>query len=173
MLDNDLFPETRVVSPANELDECYTLREDVLWCLKKLGEDAYDLDVAACEESHHADEWFDLQTNGLKTRWHGNVWCNPPYSDIEPWVRKALKTCGPKPEALSVSMLLPASRTEQPWWQKHIEPLRDRDERISTHFLPGRTRFGMPGNPKGIGVGSPPFACVLVIFRRHRLFSEG
>ena len=37
---------------------------------------------------------------------------------------------------------------------------------LTTHFLPGRTRFGHPGNPEGVGVGSPPFGCVLLVWRR-------
>ncbi len=38
---------------------------------------------------------------------------------------------------------------------------------LMTHFLPGRTRFGHPGNVEGVGVGSPPFGCVLLVFRRR------
>lgn len=165
VLSGTLFPELRPPGWADDIDERYTLREDVQWALGRVGVERFDLDVAACEESHHASVYWTKEDNGLKQPWWGNVWCNPPYSNIAPWVKRAwwMLEHG---EALTVAMLLPASRTEQPWWQKLIEPHRDRSPRLTSHFLPGRTRFGLPGNPLGIGVGSPPFACVLLIFRR-------
>jgi phage N-6-adenine-methyltransferase len=162
-----LFPELRPTPWSSALDERYTLREDVQWALGKVGAKRFDLDVAACEESHHAEVWYSREDDGLVKPWFGNVWCNPPYSDIEPWVAKAWASLEMTHRGVkSVSMLLPATRTEQPWWQKLIEPHRDKSPRLTSHFLPGRTRFGLPGNPLGIGVGSPPFACVLLIFRR-------
>jgi hypothetical protein len=42
-----------------------------------------------------------------------------------------------EPKAELIVMLLPANRTEQGWWQKHIEPFRDRAmSRLTTEFLP-------------------------------------
>ncbi len=187
-----MFPETRTVTAGNELDERYTLRSDIDWCLKRVGITAFDLDVAACAESHHAPKYLTREQNGLCWFWHGNIWCNPPYSDIAPWVTRAWEaTRAERNEAATVAMLLPATRTEQDWWQRDIEPFRDgraakvrrgpwsepsplmgdwryrsQAPTLETHFLPGRTRFGLPGNPTGIGVGSPPFACVLLIWRR-------
>ena len=29
--------------------------------------------------------------NGLLTEWNGNIFCNPPYSNIEPFIRKGLE----------------------------------------------------------------------------------
>jgi hypothetical protein len=133
------------------------------------GVDGWDVDVAADEESHWAPNWSDVQTDGLKQCWRGRVWCNPPYSDIGPWVRKAWK------EWLSgrcsvIAMLLPANRTDQKWWQEDVEPARDGrslpGQGLEVHFLPGRIRFGHPGNPKGFAVGSPPFGCCLLVWRR-------
>jgi hypothetical protein len=69
-------------------------------------------------------------------------------------------------------MLLPGNRTEQPFWQNEIEPVRDGragpgvNLKLTTHFVPSRVRFGWPGNPAGFGAGSPPFTCVLLVFRR-------
>ncbi len=105
--------------------------------------------------------------NGLDAPWIGErVFCNPPYSDIAPWVEKAER------EILDgcplVVMLVPANRTEQPWWQKHVEGLRDlgplRDDlfTVRTKFLPKRMRFGFPGSPDGAGGHQSTFGCVLV-----------
>lgn len=163
----DLFPEAQRLPTEAEIDERYTTRATVEWCLKRAGLLRFTLDVAACRESHHADAWFSKADDGLTQAWFGDVWCNPPYSDIEPWVRRAITSVTVEGSARSVSMLIPANRTEQVWWQRLIEPIRDRSPLLRSYFLPGRTRFGHPGNPEGVGVGSPPFGCVLLVFRRE------
>jgi len=169
----DMFP--RPAPKSLEPDERYTTRETMAWCASKAGVAMWDLDVAACEESHKADVFYSVETDGLAHPWFGRVWCNPPFSDIGPWVEKAWREMASSPGPTVIAMLIPASRTEQPWWQGHVERSRDgfMDEiwpqlpaRLTTHFLPGRTRFGHPGNPEGVGVGSPPFGCVLLVWRK-------
>ena len=161
----DLFPEAMAPEEIIDGDQRFTMRETDVWCRAKAGVDAWDLDVAACEESHLAEKFFTKADDGLTKEWHGRVWCNPPFSDIGPWVRKANYQAHTNAEV--VAMLLPANRTEQAWWQQGIEDVRDRPGSIlRTHFLPSRTRFGHPGNRDGIGVGSPPFGCVLLVWRR-------
>jgi hypothetical protein len=168
----DLFPETRV-DPGLDLDRRYTTPETMDLCRRMAGVDAFDLDVAADAESHWAPHWYGLEQDGLGQRqlWWGRVWCNPPWSDVEPWVMKAWKSWtqgAPK----CIAMLLPANRCEQYWWQELVERHRDgRGDarslrvRLTTHFLPSRVKFGHPGNPRGVGVGSPPFGCVLLVWR--------
>lgn len=202
-----MFPETRV-DPTADLDRRYTTRETMDLCMRLAGVDAWDLDVAADAESHWAPRWYSapgdervdfssrgpafesspeqwkgwLGVDGLAQPWVARrVWCNPPFSDIEPWVRKAnYEVLTGK--ALVVAMLLPATRTEQPWWQQCVEGSLDVPRLVldhghpattaratyswlRTHFLPGRIKFGLPGNRDGVGVGSPPFGCVLLVWR--------
>ena len=92
------------------------------------------------------------------------VWCNPPYSSIEPWVRKAWAEHG---VAECIVMLLPANRTEQTWWRDLVEPYRDRvGSPLRTEFIPGRLRFLKPGATT-IGANErPPFGCCLLIWQR-------
>ncbi len=160
--------ELFALPPAESLeqDERYTNRETMAWCAKAAGVDGWDLDVAACEESHKAEAFFTVADNGLRRAWFGRVWCNPPYSDIAPWVAKAWREMESAPGPSVIAMLIPASRTEQRW-HDDIEAHRDQGGLLSTHFLPGRTRFGHPGNSEGVGVGSPPFGCVLLVWRRR------
>jgi hypothetical protein len=162
----DLFPDARV-DPTVDADRRYTTRQTMDLCMRLAKVDGWNLDVAADEESHWAPNWFDVQTDGLKQGWYGNVWCNPPYSDIGPWVRKAWWELE-NGLVGTIAMLLPANRTEQPFWQEHVEPFRDDPRRwnLRTHFLPTRVRFGHPGNRDGIGAGSPKFGCVLLVWRR-------
>lgn len=88
------------------------------------------------------------------------VWCNPPYSAIEPWVAKAWAE---QERAEVIVMLLPANRTEQNWWHAYVEPHRDRtDSPLSVEFLPGRLQFLRPGQTV-IGPNErPPFGCCLL-----------
>ena len=168
----EAFPET-VVDPGLDLDRRYTLRTTDAWCRDRARVEAWTMDVAADEESHLAETWYGVEQNGLARPWFGNVWCNPPFSDIEPWVRKAwrewtlrerMTSMGPFPDV--IAMLLPCNRTEQDWSQQLVEPYRDRpDQDLRTHFLPGRTRYGHPGNREGVGVGSPAFGSVLLVWR--------
>lgn len=130
---------------------------------------SFTLDVAAGAENAKCARFFDREANGLEQSWAGErVWCNPPYSSIEPWVLKAWREMRAGCEV--VCMLLPANRTEQGWWQAHVEPHREavRDGvRLGTAFLAGRIRFGRPGvapPPKG---DRPPFGLVVLTWIRE------
>lgn len=131
------------------------------------GQDAlhdFTVDVAANAKNAKCDAFYDLANNGLTHSWAGErVWCNPPYSDIRPWVEKALaETAAGCPV---VVMLLPANRTEQRWWQHLVEPIRDRgDGRLSVVFIARRFSFGVPGNEAAKFNSSPPFGCCLLTF---------
>lgn len=129
----------------------------------------FGLDAAASKENKLCECWWDKRVSGLENPWYSyNVWCNPPYSDIRPWVEKATEEIAKPGGPRVIVMLLPANRTEQAWWQDLIEPAR-REGRIETRFLRGRLRFDTPDHdysrqPKG---NRPPFGCVLVIWRRE------
>ena len=166
----DLFPEAPPVAVDAVPDERYTTPTTMEWVKRIANVDAFDLDVAACAESHHARRYYTKEVDGLRQMWSAaRIFCNPPYSDLRPWLEKAWYeiTHG---EAEVIAMLLPANRTEQPFWQQLVEPLRDghgshHHAKLSTHFVPSRVRYGYPGNPTGIGSGSPPFASVLLVWR--------
>jgi len=51
-------------------------------------------DAAASDSNHLHERYLTEQQDSLSTDWlayfgSGTVWCNPPYSDISPWVEKA------------------------------------------------------------------------------------
>ena len=158
----DLFPGTRNAFALHS-DERYTPRH----VFKPLDEEfRFTLDVCATKESAKCPRYYSKAEDGLAKTWaYERVWCNPPFSNILPWVERAW-TSG----ADLVVMLVPAVRTEQPWWQDHIEPYRDGRMtggfELTTRFLAGRISFGHPGNPEGAGVGSPMFGCVLLVWRQ-------
>lgn len=109
-----------------------------------------------------------IALDGLAQPWlpGERIWCNPPFSDIEPWVIKA-DGCD-----ATVVMLLPANRTEQPWWQKYVEPYRDEHAVLPddprTRFLGKRRQFRNAGEKiKNRTSKNPPFGVVIVIWDRR------
>jgi phage N-6-adenine-methyltransferase len=121
---------------------------------------SFTLDVAAASHNAKCERYYTADDDGLTKSWAGeSVWCNPPYSDIRPWVQKAWDS-----GARLVVMLLPANRTEQKWWQELVEPYRDLDYRLRVKFLPGRMRFIRPNAVVGPKGDRPPFGCCLLIW---------
>lgn len=136
-----------------------------LWLFVEAEYGPFDLDAAALDESALCSRYYTPETNGLAEPWFGSVWCNPPYSNLPAWVAKAWLEA---PRCRRIVMLLPANRTEQPWWQKNVEPYRDgrstRDGvRLTSRFLASRINFIAPGREKY--ASSAPFGCVLLIWQ--------
>lgn len=119
----------------------------------------FTLDVAATAENAKTAQFYDIASDGLRSPWWGSVWCNPPYSALEDWVQKAHAE---REGCRAIVMLLPANRTEQPFWQKYIEPYRDNGAWLRTEFIARRRNFGSPDGSRWNS--SPPFGLVAVIF---------
>lgn len=128
----------------------------------------FTLDVAAATHNAKCDRFFTRADDGLTQRWTAErVWCNPPFSDLGSWVRKAwAEWLSPEPPELIV-MLLPANRAEQGWWQDLVEPFRDREgSPLRSEFLPGRIRFTFPDGVPSPKHNRPLFGCCLLIWQR-------
>jgi len=129
----------------------------------------FTIDVAASHANTKLPRYWTADDNALEHSWAAErVWCNPPYSDIRPWVEKAWD----ERYAQLIVMLLPANRVEQSWWQELVEPYRDGRGSNTAHmlrveFLPGRMRFDRPGAVIGPKGDRPPFGCCLLIWRPH------
>lgn len=127
----------------------------------------FTIDVAALPHNAKRPCFYSPEENGLERSWAGErVWCNPPYSDIEPWVKKAYREMDtPHRPARLIVMLLPANRTEQGWWQRWVEPYRDRPGScLRVEFLQGRLRFIKHGHDRVEPNQRPPFGCCLLIW---------
>jgi phage N-6-adenine-methyltransferase len=128
----------------------------------------FTIDAAANDQNHKLPRYWTIVDDALTQSWsRERVWCNPPFSRLRAWVLKAISEVLYN-DCEVVVMLLPANRTEQPWWQDLIEPSRDLPgSGIATRFIRGRLRFGA----KAVGPDAatpnenrPPFGCVLVMF---------
>jgi len=125
---------------------------------------SFTLDAAANAQNAKMAMFWDLERDGLQQAWAPHrVWCNPPYSNLSAWLEKAHREFAAGCPV--IVMLLPANRTEQRWWQDHVEPYRDRvGGFLRAEFIARRFNFGLPDNPEGKFHSSPPFGCVAVIF---------
>ena len=154
----------------------------------------FTIDVAAAAHNAKCERFYSIEDDGLAQSWAGErVWCNPPYSNIRPWVEKAWDSAHAfepyrgsasfcrfcffsgdegwcpggygAPRADLVVMLLPANRTEQKWWQELVEPHRDQPgSPLRVEFLPGRPRFIRKGSTAVGPNERPPFGCCLLIW---------
>jgi len=123
---------------------------------------AFTLDAAASHRNHLCPRYFTRAENGLEQSWAGErVWCNPPFSDLPAWVAKAEREASACPV---IVLLVPANRTEQRWWQEHVEPRRDRGLGLAVEFLPRRIKFASENNLGAWSASSPPFGCALLIY---------
>lgn len=127
----------------------------------------FTLDVAASHHNAKCAQYFIEADDGLAQSWAGQrVWCNPPYSDIRPWVEKAWREWH-SGQAELIVMLLPNNRCEQGWWQDLVEPYRDRHPLpgyVRVEFLRGRLRFIQSGRTDVGPNERPPFGNCLLIW---------
>ena len=105
------------------------------------------MDVAASRDNSlvHANYWTK-ENDALTQNWGWRNWCNPPYSDITPWVEKAIDEMN---RGSLTAMLLPAD-TSVKWFRLAFENCTE------CHFISGRLSFinaetqnPVSGNNKG------------------------
>ena len=117
----------------------------------KLNEEfRFTLDPCATSENSQCIRYYTKEQDGLKQSWEGEtVFCNPPYSQINQWVKKAYEESF-KPGTIVV-LLIPA-RTDTKYFHDYIL------NRSEIRFLKGRLKFN---NAKF----NAPFPSMVVIFR--------
>lgn len=119
----------------------------------------FTIDAAASPTNAMLPRYWTRTDNALCQSWAvERVWCNPPYSRLEPWILKAWAEAA----CPLIVMLVPNNRPEQGFWQRLVEPYRDRPgSRLRVEFLAGRPRFELPN---GNQLGRPPFGLCLLIW---------
>lgn len=114
------------------------------------------LDVAANQENKKCYEWFgpDLRKDSLKINWNYNrdVWCNPPHSKTEQFVRKAHKEW--QEGNINIIMIIPTNTMSSRFWHECIEGIAE------YHAVEGRPRFLKNGRPS-IFNSRNAYVCVL------------
>ena len=90
------------------------------------------------------------EVDGLLTEWKGNIYINPPYSNIQPFLTKGIEEIR-LGNAVKLVYLIPI-RSDTKYWHEIIMPYA-----TEIRFVKGRLNFNESKSPA-------PFPCVLVIF---------
>ena len=107
----------------------------------------FTLDPCCTNENALCLKHYTKAENGLLQSWKNEtVFCNPPYSEVKKWVKKASE------EKADTIMLIPA-RTDTKWFHEFIY----QNPNVTILFLKGRLKFGDAKN-------SAPFPSMLVGF---------
>lgn len=93
----------------------------------------FTTDVAASFENKLCQKCYTAEFSALDCdrAWGYSNWCNPPYSDVTPWIQKALEQ---KERGRLTVMLLPAD-TSVKWFKLAFENCSE------CHFISGRLAF--------------------------------
>jgi len=106
----------------------------------------FDIDVCALPSNAKCITFFTPEQDGLKQKWEGVCWMNPPYGrKIGAWMRKAFES------KTTVVCLVPA-RTDTKWWHDYAMKASE------IRFVKGRLKFGDSKN-------SAPFPSAIIVFR--------
>ncbi len=111
----------------------------------------FGLDAAASVLNAKCLRFYTREHDGLQQYWAGlgPVWCNPPYSRIEPWVAKAW--IEHQKTGTSSVLLLPAS-TGTRWWHRYVWNSLDTWRATSVVFLQDRLEYERGGKSQGRAV---------------------
>lgn len=112
----------------------------------------FSCDIAASKDNHLVAEYISEEDDAFKfdfSKYEGTfVWCNPPYSDITPWIDLAIKNRDE--HGVGTVLLIPAD-TSVKWFGKCVDEANE-----ITFITEGRINFiradtGIPvnGNTKG------------------------
>ena len=108
----------------------------------------FSLDPCSDGSNAKCERFFTPTENGLLRDWGREVvFMNPPYSEIDKWMRKAY---GSALEGATVVCLIPA-RTDTSWWHECAM-------KGEIRFIRGRLKFGDAEN-------SAPFPSAVIVFR--------
>ena len=115
----------------------------------------FDLDVCARPETAKAPKFYTVEDDGLGQPWYGNVWLNPPFSNVGPWLRRARAEVDAGHARLVVAILPPAVETR--WFHRDVLAAG-----AQVKFLLGRTRWlGWAGTP----IPHPKTGSLVAIYR--------
>ncbi|QDH46534.1 putative N-6-adenine-methyltransferase [Aeromonas phage LAh_9] len=108
----------------------------------------FEMDVAAADYNHLCPRYFTETDDALTKDWAETNWCNPPYSDIGPWVEKAIEQV----ERGCVTVMLVPSNIDTKWFQRALESEYTRILIISggrIKFIRADTQEPVGSNPRG------------------------
>jgi len=104
----------------------------------------FDVDpCSGAERSPFADACYTEDDDGLGQWWHGDVWVNPPYSDMHPWINRIIgevREDGLVDTDTERVVLLCKGDVSTQWWQRAARYAS------AVCFVEGRLSFGDAAN---------------------------
>ena len=102
--------QAKSTTPLDERDEWRTPAWLYAWAAERWG--PFDFDLAASDANALCDRYFTRADDALLAGklWRDfacNAWCNPPYSDVRPWIERAIDQ---SQNGLASTWLIPAFR---------------------------------------------------------------
>lgn len=100
--------QAKSTTPLDERDEWRTPAWLYAWAVERFG--PFDFDLAASDANALCDRYFTRREDSLRQGWCAHAsraWCNPPYSDVRPWIEKAIDEAQ---SGLASTWLIPAFR---------------------------------------------------------------
>lgn len=125
---NTLF-DVEDIAREGKCNEWYTPKEYIEAARETMR--SIDLDVASCEVANRvvkAGKYYTKEDDGLSQPWHGNVWCNPPFTSsfvekgglykscIALFVNKIVQEY--KQRNIEQAILLSIPNTDTKWFQQ-------------------------------------------------------
>jgi site-specific DNA-methyltransferase (adenine-specific) len=125
----------------------------------------FTVDVCATKWTAKCPRFYTPKEDGLSVSWAGDiVWCNPPYSNVTKWVRKAWQE-SQNPGTVVVMLLW--ARLDSSWCEAYVLPDLDGASERRVHnaaelrFPRGRVTYLLRGERQG----SPMLPAMVVVFR--------
>lgn len=126
----------------------------------------FEVDVCATQDNTKCPTYFTEEEDGLRQKWEGRCWCNPPYGrKIGLWLEKAYKS---SIMGALVVCLVPA-RTDTKWWNNWAV-------KGDIEFIKGRLKFSDAKNsapfPSAVITYLPPSAPGFGVFPEFDIINE-
>jgi DNA (cytosine-5)-methyltransferase 1 len=140
--------------PGRSKQDYQTPEAFLIALTRKLDIGNFKTDLAASHDNAVAGFYFTEEEDSLKQDWTslppGWAFLNPPFSDIEPWVKKAWESRPAK-----IAILIPASVGSN-WWRDWVHL------KCQVLFLNGRLAF-IPDQPHALY----PKDCALLLYSQN------
>lgn len=131
---------------------------------KKFGFKEFAYDLAADKMNRKAKLFFDERDDSLSKDWkklRGHLWLNPPFANIEPWVRK----CSESRQGNHVIYFLVPASVGANWFAEWVaRPIERAEMGVNVLFLQGRLSFD--------GKAPYPKDCMLIRFSGRSYLRE-
>jgi phage N-6-adenine-methyltransferase len=112
----------------------------------------FNLDVAASRSNAKCQFYHTINDSALECEWGGRVWCNPPFSQKEAFLKQAIAS---RNSAEVICVLVPNSARESKWFREYAMQATE-----IINLYP-RVNYCLDGEErKGVSFGS----CLLVYY---------